>query len=693
MQTDRSDGSSRPPARAVEVLIWALQDGSIPPVPAPEVFRPAATVVSLACGGGLAAFLTADRRVYLTDLRPAPSQCGSPRIVEALREEDVAQVACGKSHAVMITVGGAALLLTEPSGSTEATRAEVLASRGTPVPLPLPLCAVRVSCGDTHTLITTDAGVVFSFGSGSCGQLGLGAVSSVKTPTRVQGLSNVQVCDVAAGSMHSCAVTTFGNIFVWGDNSHSQLGDGTILTRPTPYLLQAVESVAAVSAAHATAVLCSGGIALAWGFPGCSTPRQAFEHRVRSISVSQRVLCAVGHSGELIVRDIDVAGAQPVIACQGALSVASALGHITALAECAMEPVPTTPILLPPQVPPLASEQTRTDSGAAAAATEVEIPTTCGFAAPTESFGQLLEEVTAEHLKASAERQGTLGKVESNRAANEETQAHRLEDLLQRQELQAEVANVRNQVIQALRDQDRLRAAGHRGLTGGLEVQTQHEKLTKEHQELSAQQEALQRRVEAVKGEVAENNGILRRLEDACSYAQQRTEREKAANARLQAEVLQLESTQLHTGKLHVSFLPEAVQLKEELGILTEELREGRSTVRRMEAEVAALKDNCAQASRRVHDLRRITADGEWHARTMALEMQHHKFDTSSQDSSARIDGLRHRLSIGELQEAQIRKRIHESAVKFAEDMKPQYAEVQRLHAVLARMPQPGCAA
>jgi alpha-tubulin suppressor-like RCC1 family protein len=49
----------------------------------------------------------------------------------------------------------------------------------------------------------------------------------------VIGLSS-GVTVIAAGNSHNCALTSVGEIKCWGDNFDGQLGDGTIINRPTP---------------------------------------------------------------------------------------------------------------------------------------------------------------------------------------------------------------------------------------------------------------------------------------------------------------------------------------------------------------------------------------------------------------------------------------------------------------------------
>ena len=88
---------------------------------------------------------------------------------------------------------------------------------------------VGVSAGDEHTAAITDAGELFTWGSGDRGQLGDGRLGhdqgyeeddeeDTLVPTQLLGqLRWKRVVTVSAGGRHTAAVTESGELYVWGD--------------------------------------------------------------------------------------------------------------------------------------------------------------------------------------------------------------------------------------------------------------------------------------------------------------------------------------------------------------------------------------------------------------------------------------------------------------------------------------------
>lgn len=83
---------------------------------------------------------------------------------------------------------------------------------------------MQISAGGHHSLILTDTGLVYSFGYGSHGQLGLRSSKNFCTPQLVKDLSNKPVALIAAGWNHSLALTERGDLYSCGYGTHGQLG-------------------------------------------------------------------------------------------------------------------------------------------------------------------------------------------------------------------------------------------------------------------------------------------------------------------------------------------------------------------------------------------------------------------------------------------------------------------------------------
>ncbi|MBM9502104.1 chromosome condensation regulator [Leptospira sp. 201903071] len=96
--------------------------------------------------------------------------------------------------------------------------------------------AVMGAYGFDHGLILKSNGTVVSFGLNNVGQLGNGATGMTattisSTPVSVVGLSDV--VQIVAGSQHSAALTSNGDVYVWGRNQYGNLGNGAVDTSTT----------------------------------------------------------------------------------------------------------------------------------------------------------------------------------------------------------------------------------------------------------------------------------------------------------------------------------------------------------------------------------------------------------------------------------------------------------------------------
>jgi alpha-tubulin suppressor-like RCC1 family protein len=90
----------------------------------------------------------------------------------------------------------------------------------------LPAEVVEISGGDQHTCARGADGSAWCWGDNERGQLGLDIQKNKKNkPAQVFALG-FDVASIGAGAEHSCALTTGGSLWCWGDNRSGQLGQG-----------------------------------------------------------------------------------------------------------------------------------------------------------------------------------------------------------------------------------------------------------------------------------------------------------------------------------------------------------------------------------------------------------------------------------------------------------------------------------
>ena len=181
----------------------------------------------------------------------------------------VAGVAAGNYHTCAVTTAGGVKCWGRDNYGQLGNDA-ALTNQPTPVDVAgLTSGVASVAAGNNHTCAVTTAGGVKCWGYDGSGQLGNdAALTNQPTPVDVAGLTS-GVASVAAGSSHTCAVTTAGGLKCWGRNTYSSLGnDAALVSQPTPVDVQGLTSgVVSVSAGlyHTCAVTTAGGLKC-WGW-------------------------------------------------------------------------------------------------------------------------------------------------------------------------------------------------------------------------------------------------------------------------------------------------------------------------------------------------------------------------------------------------------------------------------------------
>jgi len=140
----------------------------------------------------------------------------------------------------------------------------VMRSTAAPVLIPDPVAQVAGGC-HRHWCAVTTLGDVWCWGENLNGQLGRGTTTMFEsTPARVGGLPSA--VQVQVGADHSCARTTAGEIWCWGNDLRGALGDGTFASSAVPVRASTLGTPVDVqTTCSGTLVLRDDARLVAWG--------------------------------------------------------------------------------------------------------------------------------------------------------------------------------------------------------------------------------------------------------------------------------------------------------------------------------------------------------------------------------------------------------------------------------------------
>ncbi|KAK2909214.1 hypothetical protein Q8A67_005051 [Cirrhinus molitorella] len=131
---------------------------------------------------------------------------------------------------------------------------------------------IQIACGDHHSMALTKDGQLFVWGENSHGQLGLKKDHpSSPSAQHVQSLSGIPVAQISAGGDHSFVLSLSGVVFGWGKNSAGQLGLGDTTDRYVPTVVNSLHQKKTVSIScggEHTATLSKGGTVFTFGSGG-----------------------------------------------------------------------------------------------------------------------------------------------------------------------------------------------------------------------------------------------------------------------------------------------------------------------------------------------------------------------------------------------------------------------------------------
>jgi alpha-tubulin suppressor-like RCC1 family protein len=199
--------------------------------------------------------------------------------------------------------------------------------------------------GTTHTCALTNKGAVLCWGQNDHGQLGNGSTVGASVPVAVSGLDS-GVVGIAAGNVHTCALTSAGGVWCWGGAADGQLGNGSITDSPVPIAVSGLNSgVARIVAGDLhTCALTDEGAVMCWG-------SNRFGQLGNGSSTSSPVPVAVSGLGSRV--DGIASGSSSFHACAWAKSTIWCWG-LNADGELGASGLPTGPTASSPSPVPVA---------------------------------------------------------------------------------------------------------------------------------------------------------------------------------------------------------------------------------------------------------------------------------------------------------------------------------------------------
>ncbi|XP_048029451.1 retinitis pigmentosa GTPase regulator b isoform X1 [Megalobrama amblycephala] len=197
-----------------------------------DFFSKHGPIKMLAAGSNTSAALTQDGRLYMWGDN-SEGQIGLGKESNALTPQEVSVgkrvswVSCGYYHSAFVTVDGALFTFGEKDSGKLGLSTEKLANHKVPQQVTnIPDKVVQVSCGGGHTVALTEHGV-YSFGLGQFGQLGHGTfIFESRLPRVVEHFRRGRVKHVECGENHTALITESGLLYTFGDGRHGKLGLG-----------------------------------------------------------------------------------------------------------------------------------------------------------------------------------------------------------------------------------------------------------------------------------------------------------------------------------------------------------------------------------------------------------------------------------------------------------------------------------
>ncbi|KAB0407203.1 hypothetical protein E2I00_000826 [Balaenoptera physalus] len=139
----------------------------------------------------------------------------------------ISWISCGYYHSAFVTTEGELYTFGEPEYGKLGLPGKLLINHKVPQLVPgIPQKVIQVACGGGHTVVLTE-NAVYTFGLGHFGQLGLGTfIFETSEPKAIETIKDQKISYVFCGENHTALITDLGLMYTFGDDRRGKLGLG-----------------------------------------------------------------------------------------------------------------------------------------------------------------------------------------------------------------------------------------------------------------------------------------------------------------------------------------------------------------------------------------------------------------------------------------------------------------------------------
>ncbi|XP_059012671.1 X-linked retinitis pigmentosa GTPase regulator isoform X1 [Mustela lutreola] len=189
-------------------------------------------IKQLSAGSNTSAALTEDGELFMWGDN-SEGQIGLKNITNVCVPQQVtvgkpiSWISCGYYHSAFVTTEGELYTFGEPESGKLGLPNQLLVNHRMPQPVPgIPEKVVQVACGGGHTVVLTER-AVYTFGLGQFGQLGLGTfLFETSVPKVIEHITDQKISSISCGENHTALITDLGLMYTFGDGRHGKLGLG-----------------------------------------------------------------------------------------------------------------------------------------------------------------------------------------------------------------------------------------------------------------------------------------------------------------------------------------------------------------------------------------------------------------------------------------------------------------------------------